>query len=106
MSHFTIFLLGISFAASAFGGMLGMASGIFIVPLLTTLGGVDIHSAIGASLDAITMESAWDIPEPHRADFPHLSAAQQAVTTSHMDRFAFLADVLSVGLKAAISGGT
>ena len=53
MSHFTIFLLGISFAASAFGGMLGMASGIFIVPLLTTLGGVDIHSAIGASLVSV-----------------------------------------------------
>ncbi|AUZ34604.1 hypothetical protein C3B78_09155 [Arthrobacter sp. PGP41] len=73
-----------------------------IIPTLETLD----SAAIGASLDAITMESAWDIPEPHRADFPHLSAAQQAVTTSHMDRFAFLADVLSVGLKAAISGGT
>ena len=39
-----------AFGASALGGMLGMASGILIVPLLTTLAGVDIHTAIGASL--------------------------------------------------------
>lgn len=33
--------------------MLGMASGIFVVPILTTLGGVDIHTAIGASIVSV-----------------------------------------------------
>ena len=37
--------------ASALGGMLGMASGIFIVPVLTMWGHVDIRSAIGAIYD-------------------------------------------------------
>ncbi len=49
----TLWLLGVSFAASAFGGMLGMASGIFIVPLLTIFGHIDIHAAIGASIVSV-----------------------------------------------------
>lgn len=39
--------------ASALGGVLGMASGVFIVPILTFLFGVDIHTAIGASLVSV-----------------------------------------------------
>jgi uncharacterized protein len=42
-----------AFGASALGGVLGMASGIFIVPILTLLFGVDIHVAIGASLVSV-----------------------------------------------------
>jgi uncharacterized membrane protein YfcA len=42
-----------AFAASALGGVLGMASGIFIVPILTLLFHVDIHVAIGASLVSV-----------------------------------------------------
>jgi uncharacterized membrane protein YfcA len=48
-----VWLLAVSFGASAFGGMLGMASGIFIVPLLATFGGIDIHTAITASLVSV-----------------------------------------------------
>jgi uncharacterized protein len=47
---FVMWLLAVSFGASMLGGMLGMASGIFIVPILTAFGGVDIHAAIPASL--------------------------------------------------------
>lgn len=50
---FTLWLFMMSLGASAFGGMLGMASGIFIVPLLTIFGHVDIHKAIGASLISV-----------------------------------------------------
>ncbi len=50
---FMLWLFAVSVAASAFGGMLGMASGIFIVPILTTFGHVDIHTAIGASLVSV-----------------------------------------------------
>lgn len=42
-----------AFGASALGGVLGMASGIFIVPMLTLLFGVDIHIAIGASIVSV-----------------------------------------------------
>jgi uncharacterized membrane protein YfcA len=50
---FEVWLLGVSLGCSALGGMLGMASGIFIVPVLTTFGHVDIHTAIGASIVSV-----------------------------------------------------
>jgi uncharacterized membrane protein YfcA len=43
-------LFVVSLGASALGGTLGMASGIFIVPILTIFGHIDIHTAIGASI--------------------------------------------------------
>ena len=39
--------------ASAFGGMLGMAGGIVIVPLLVTVVGIDFQTAVGASLVSV-----------------------------------------------------
>jgi uncharacterized protein len=48
-----ILLFALSFGASALGGLLGMASGIFIVPLLTTFVHVDIRTAIGASIVSV-----------------------------------------------------
>jgi uncharacterized protein len=50
---FILWLFAVSAGASAFGGMLGMASGIFIVPLLTIFGHVEIHAAIGASIVSV-----------------------------------------------------
>jgi uncharacterized protein len=44
---------GISLGTSAVGGALGMAGGIFIVPILTTIEGLDIHVAIGASIISV-----------------------------------------------------
>lgn len=49
----TLWLFVAAFAASALGGVLGMASGIFIVPILTLLFGVNIHVAIGASIVSV-----------------------------------------------------
>jgi hypothetical protein len=46
-------LFASAFAASAVGGMLGMAGGIFMVPLLTLFCGVELHAAIGASLVSV-----------------------------------------------------
>jgi uncharacterized protein len=48
-----IWLFAVSVGASALGGMLGMASGIFIVPLLVIFGGAEIHTAIAASLVSV-----------------------------------------------------
>src|SRR5260370_19000495 len=50
---FSLWLFAVSMAASALGGMLGMASGIFIVPILTIFGHIEIHTAIGASLVSV-----------------------------------------------------
>jgi uncharacterized protein len=52
-AHFTLWLLGVSFGASMLGGMLGMASGIFIVPILVIFGHIEIHRAIGASIVSV-----------------------------------------------------
>jgi uncharacterized protein len=43
----------VSLAAGLLGGMLGMAAGIFIVPALTLLFGLDIRHAVGASLVSV-----------------------------------------------------
>jgi len=48
-----LWLLAVSLGASALGGMLGMASGIFIVPILTIFGHIDIHTAVGASIVSV-----------------------------------------------------
>src|SRR6478752_5056540 len=50
---FALWLFAVSFGASALGGMLGMASGIFIVPILTMFGHIEIHTAIGASIVSV-----------------------------------------------------
>ena len=48
-----LWLFAVAVGASALGGMLGMASGIFIVPVLTMFGQVDIRNAIGASIVSV-----------------------------------------------------
>jgi uncharacterized protein len=48
-----LWLFAVALGTSALGGLLGMASGIFIVPVLTMFGGIDIHTAIGASLISV-----------------------------------------------------
>ena len=50
---FLLWLFGVSLGASALGGMLGMASGIFIVPVLVLFGGLDMHTAVGASIVSV-----------------------------------------------------
>jgi uncharacterized membrane protein YfcA len=50
---FVLWLFAVALGASSLGGMLGMAGGIFIVPILTILGHIDIHTAIGASIVSV-----------------------------------------------------
>src|SRR5579871_1167181 len=47
-----LFLFAIALVASAVGGMLGMAGGVFVVPALTA-SGVDIRTAITASIVSV-----------------------------------------------------
>ena len=50
---FSAWLFVIAIATSALGGSLGMASGIFIVPVLVTFGGVGIRTAVAASIVSV-----------------------------------------------------
>jgi uncharacterized membrane protein YfcA len=52
-SHFMGWLFAVALGTSALGGMLGMASGIFIVPILTLFGGLDMRTAIGTSIVSV-----------------------------------------------------
>lgn len=52
-THTAFALFFLASGCSVLGGMLGMASGIFIVPALTVFGHMDIHEAIGASLVSV-----------------------------------------------------
>ncbi|HCN91495.1 MAG TPA: permease, partial [Oxalobacteraceae bacterium] len=52
-AHFGLWLFAVALGASALGGMLGMASGIFVVPILAMFGGVDIHTGVGASIVSV-----------------------------------------------------
>ncbi|BCQ29522.1 sulfite exporter TauE/SafE family protein (plasmid) [Caballeronia sp. NK8] len=49
----TCWLFCAGFAASAAGGMLGMASGLFIVPILTMFFHIDMHTAISTSIVSV-----------------------------------------------------
>jgi uncharacterized membrane protein YfcA len=61
-TNFMLWLFAVSVAASALGGMLGMASGIFIVPILTMFGHIEIHTAIGASIVSVIACSCGGAP--------------------------------------------
>jgi hypothetical protein len=50
---FEIWLFAVALGASALGGMLGMASGVFVVPILTLFGRLDIRTAIAASIVSV-----------------------------------------------------
>jgi uncharacterized protein len=48
-----LWLFAVALGTSMLGGVLGMASGIFIVPVLTMFGRIDMHTAVGASLVSV-----------------------------------------------------
>lgn len=50
---FVVWLFLVSLGASVLGGTIGMASGIFIVPVLTLFSGLDIHTAVAASIVSV-----------------------------------------------------
>jgi hypothetical protein len=51
--EFSVLVCLMSLAAGTLGGVLGMAAGIFIVPALTLIFGIDIRHAVGASLVSV-----------------------------------------------------
>ena len=74
-SGFMLWLFAVSLAASALGGMLGMAGGIFIVPILTMFGHIEIHKAIGASLVSVIACSCGGAPPLLRSGLTNVRLA-------------------------------
>ncbi len=71
----SILLFAFSIGASALGGALGMASGIFIVPILTGLIGIDIHAAIAASIVSVIACSCGSAASFLRANLTNIRVA-------------------------------
>jgi uncharacterized protein len=92
---FSVWLFAVSLGASALGGMLGMASGIFIVPLLTLFGHQNIHVAIGASIVSVVACSCGGAAPFLRA---RLTNVRLAVVLETATTLGALCGVLLVGL--------
>jgi uncharacterized membrane protein YfcA len=71
----TALLFAIALVAAALGGMLGMAGGIFVVPVLTMLLGVPLRIAIGASLVSVIACSCGSAAPYLRAGLTNLRLA-------------------------------
>src|SRR5262245_37236979 len=92
---FSLWLFAVSLGASALGGMLGMASGIFVVPALTVLGHLDIRTAIGASLVSVIACSCASAAPFLRSGLVNIRLAVVLETTTTLGA---LTGVLLVGL--------
>ncbi|MBV2143757.1 sulfite exporter TauE/SafE family protein [Falsochrobactrum sp. TDYN1] len=84
-----------AFGASALGGVLGMASGIFIVPILTLLFGVDIHIAIGASIVSVIACSCGSAAPFLKS---RLTNVRLAIVLETATTFGALTGVLLIGI--------
>lgn len=85
MSGETTFgLIVMSGFASAIGGMLGMASGIFLVPILMTAAHLPIHAAVALSLVSVIVCSCASAPAYLRAGLTNvrLAAVLEVATTT------------------------
>src|ERR1700730_13332921 len=95
---FGAWLFAVSVAASALGGTLGMASGIFIVPILTMFGGLDIHTAVAASIVSVIACSCGSAAPFLRSSLTNIRVAivLEVATTLGALTGVLLAGILSV----------
>jgi uncharacterized protein len=70
-----LWLFTVALGCSALGGMLGMASGLFIVPALTVFGHMDLHAAVGASLVSVIACSCGSAAPYLRGGLTHVRLA-------------------------------
>jgi len=94
-SGLAFWLFAVSLGASALGGMLGMARGIFIVPILVIFGHVDIHAAIGASLVSVIACSCGGAAPFLRS---HLTNIRLAITLETATTLGALSGVFLFGV--------
>jgi uncharacterized protein len=97
-------LFCISVGASALGGALGMASGIFIVPILTIIADVDVRVAIGAGLISVIACSCGSAAPflKERLTNVRLAVVLETATTLGAASGVLLSGVVSVPVLYAI----
>jgi hypothetical protein len=100
-------LFVVSIAASALGGALGMASGIFIVPYLTLVEGFDMHSAVACSIVSVIVCSCASAAPFLRSGLTNIRVAivMETATTLGALTGVFLAGVLPVPFLQVLFAG-
>jgi uncharacterized membrane protein YfcA len=99
-----VYLFFVSIGASALGGALGMASGIFIVPFLTLFEGVSIHSAVACGIVSVIACSCASAASFLRSGLTNIRVAivLETATTLGALTGVFLAGVLPVPFIQAL----
>lgn len=95
-----------SFAAGFLGALTGLGGGVVIVPLLTSVFGVDIRYAIGASLISVIATSAGSAATYIRAGFANLRLGMFLEVATTLGSFvgATLATVVPVKALTVVLG--
>jgi uncharacterized protein len=93
-----LWLFASALGASTLGGMLGMAGGIFIVPILTMFFGIEIHAAIGASLVSVIASSCASAAPFLRGGLTNL---RLAIVLEIATTLGAVSGVLAAGLVSA-----
>ncbi|MBI2854844.1 MAG: sulfite exporter TauE/SafE family protein [Chloroflexi bacterium] len=90
-------LILIGLAAGAFGAMMGVGGGIFVVPLLTLAAGIPLHAAIAMSLIAVAGTGCSSVTSYIKARFTNvrLGVLLETTTTAGALAGAFLGMFLS-----------
>jgi uncharacterized protein len=102
-----MYLFFVSIGASAFGGALGMASGIFIVPFLTLFEGISIHSAVACSIVSVIACSCASAAPFLRGGLTNIRVAivLETATTLGALTGVFLAGVLPMSFLQVLFAG-
>ena len=90
-----LFLLGTALAAGALGSALGMAGGIFVVPVLTLFAGTPFPVAVAVSLISVIASSCASAPQFLAAGLTNL---RLAVILEVATTLGALAGVLMIGI--------
>ncbi len=104
--EFTLILLAISFGAGLLGSLLGLGGGVFIVPALTLLLGINIRYAIGASIVSVIATSSGAAAAYVRERLTNLKIGTflQVAASAGAITGAYVAGLVSVRLLYVIFG--
>ncbi len=104
--EFSLLVWAGSFAAGFLGALTGLGGGVVIVPLLTSVFGVDIRYAIGASLISVIATSAGSAATYIRSGFANLRLGMFLEVATTLGSFvgATLATVVPVKALTVVLG--
>ncbi len=103
---FFVTLFGASVLAGALGSLLGLGGGVIVVPVLTLIGGLNIHYAIGASIVSVIATSSGAAATYVRDQITNIRLGMflEVATTTGAVAGALVAGVLPGHVLSAIFG--